>query len=143
MKVAKYPREPVPFRESNACRPSQLQAHGSSTRTRPKSATFCVYKNTSGWDWFEPALSRAERMAVEEIWRIATEIPEEWYDSAHCGLDRLVENLYRRRGLISNLIAAFRTSSRNPFPDWREDSSRLNVPSPDLPAVGEPRGTRE
>jgi hypothetical protein len=55
-------------------------------------------------------------MDVEEIWRTATEIPEEWYESDHFGLDRLVENLYRRRGLIRHLIAAFRTSSRNPFP---------------------------
>ena len=60
-------------------------------------------------------------MAIEEIWRIAAEIPEEWYESDHCGLHQLVENLYRRRGLIRNLIAAFRTSSRNPFPNWTAD----------------------
>lgn len=80
----------------------------------------CVYKNIAGWDAFEPALSRAEQMDVEEIWRIAASIPEEWYESDHCGLHRLVENLYKRRGLIRDLIAAFRTSSRNPFPKWTE-----------------------
>jgi len=80
----------------------------------------CVYKHIANWDAFEPALSRAERIEIQEIWRIAAEIPEEWYESDHCGLHRLVENLYKRRSTIRDLIAAFRTSSRNPFPHWRE-----------------------
>lgn len=80
----------------------------------------CVYKNIAGWDSFEPTLSRAEQMDIEKIWRIAAEIPEEWYESDYCGLHRLVENLYKRRSMIRDLIATFRTSSRNPFPNWRE-----------------------
>ena len=80
----------------------------------------CVYKDIVNWDAFEPALTRAEQMGVEDIWRIAAEIPEEWYESDHCGLHRLVENIYKRRSMIRDLIAAFRTSSRNPFPNWRE-----------------------
>ena len=78
----------------------------------------CVYKNITSWDAFEPTLSRAEQMDIEAIWQIAAEIPEEWYESDHCGLHRLVEDLYKRRGMIRDLIAAFRTSSRNPFPNW-------------------------
>jgi hypothetical protein len=46
-------------------------------------------------------------MDVEEIWRIAAEIPEEWYESDHCALHRLVEDLYNRRGMIRDLIVAF------------------------------------
>jgi hypothetical protein len=40
----------------------------------------CVYKNVTGWDAFEPALTRAEEMDIGDIWRIAAEIPEEWYE---------------------------------------------------------------
>lgn len=80
----------------------------------------CVYATVTGWVAFEPALSRAEQMDIEQIWRIAAAIPEEWYESDHAGLCRLVESLYRRRAMIRDLITAFRTSSRNPFPNWRD-----------------------
>src|SRR5215472_1590224 len=79
----------------------------------------CVYQHVLGWDAFEPALSRAEQMGIEDIWQIASEIPEEWYESDRCGLERLVETLYRRRRIIRDLIDAFRTSSRDPFPNWK------------------------
>ena len=78
----------------------------------------CVYKNVRGWDAFEPALTRAEHMDVTDVWRIAAAIPEDWYESDTDGLNRLVETLYRRRSIIRDLITAFRTSSRNPFPNW-------------------------
>ena len=78
----------------------------------------CVYKTVTSWDAFEPALSRAEQIDIEEIWRIVADIPEEWYESDHPGLNRLIETLYRRRTLIRDLIAAFRCSTRDPFPNW-------------------------
>ena len=78
----------------------------------------CVYKNVTGWDSFEPALSRAEQMDLDEIWRSAAAVPAEWYEFDIDGLNRLVETLYRRRAIIRDLIVAFRTSSRNPFPNW-------------------------
>jgi len=78
----------------------------------------CVYKQVTGWHAFEPALTRAEQMDISEIWRCAAEIPEEWYERDHYGLNRLVEALHNRRGIIRDLITAFRQSSRNPFPRW-------------------------
>jgi hypothetical protein len=78
----------------------------------------CVYRDVTGWDSFEPALTRAEQIDIEAIWRIASDIPEEWYESDHAGLKRLVETLYRRRGMIRDLITAFRSSTREPFPNW-------------------------
>lgn len=90
----------------------------------------CVYKDIAAWDAFEPALSCAEKMDIQEIWRIAAEIPEEWYESDHCGLHRLVESLYKRRGMIRDLITAFRTSSRNPFPNWTETLVSRPFPGP-------------
>jgi hypothetical protein len=57
-------------------------------------------------------------MDIDSIWRIAAGIPEEWYEFDTDGLSRLVEALYGRRAMIRDLILAFRTSSRNPFPNW-------------------------
>ncbi len=73
-----------------------------------------------GWGAFEPALSRAEEMDAHIIWGCAAEIPEEWYEGDRDGLNRLVEALHHRRGMIRKLITEFRRSSRNPFPNWRE-----------------------
>jgi hypothetical protein len=78
----------------------------------------CVYKHVTGWDAFEPALTRAEQMDVDEIWRIAAAVPAEWYEFDTDGLHRLVETLHRRRAIIRDLIAQFRNSPRNPFPSW-------------------------
>jgi hypothetical protein len=77
-----------------------------------------VYKDVRGWEAFEPALSRAEHMDANEIWRLAADIPEEWYEWDKDGLNRLVEALYRRRSIIRRLISEFRRASRNPFPNW-------------------------
>jgi len=81
-------------------------------------ANNCVYETVTGWEAFEPVLSRASQMDVSEIWQMAADIPEEWYEFDSDGLSRLVEKLYQRRAIIRDLIAAFRTSCRNPFPNW-------------------------
>jgi len=38
--------------------------------------------------------------------------------AVHAGLNRLAEALYKRRSAIRDLITTFRTSSRDPFPNW-------------------------
>lgn len=78
----------------------------------------CVYAHVRNWDAFEPALSRAEEMDIDALWRIAAEIPAEWYEHDRDGLNRLVEELHKRRSMIRNLITSFRQSSRTPFPLW-------------------------
>jgi HipA-like kinase len=88
-------------------------------------ATNCVYQGVTGWEAFEPALTRAEEMDSDAIWRCAADIPEEWYEGDRDGLHRLVEELYRRRGLIRSLISLFRESPRNPFPNWSDSWPRV------------------
>jgi hypothetical protein len=83
-------------------------------------ATNCVYDGVTGWNAFEPVLTRAEEMDSGAIWQCATEIPEEWYEGDRDGLNRLVETLYHRRARIRQLISKFRESMRNPFPNWRD-----------------------
>ena len=86
-------------------------------------ANSCVYEGVTGWGAFEPALTRAEEMDADTIWRCATEIPEDWYEGDRDGLHRLVETLHHRRGAIRKLIIEFRRSSRNLFANWRESSA--------------------
>jgi hypothetical protein len=78
----------------------------------------CVYEHVRGWDNFEPALTRAEEITVDDVWEIASGIPPEWYEFDTEGLHRVVETLYRRRSIIRDLITQFRSSSRSPFPLW-------------------------
>jgi hypothetical protein len=78
-----------------------------------------VYEAVTGWEAFEPALSRAECMDPETIWLCAAEIPEEWYEGDRTSLKGLVEELSKRRGVIRTQIADFRRSSRSPFPNWK------------------------
>jgi hypothetical protein len=83
-----------------------------------------VYAGVSGWDSFEPALGRAERTERSDLAKCADQIPEEWCgDSA--ALQNLVDSLFRRRGMIRQLIDELRCSSRNPFPNWTEPTLAL------------------
>jgi hypothetical protein len=80
----------------------------------------CVYQQVTGWDSFEPVLSRAEQMGNAELWKLTEGLPEDWwsrYGSAS-DLARLIETLHQRRSSIRDLITAFRNSTRNPFPNW-------------------------
>ena len=56
-------------------------------------ATNCVYQGVTGWEAFEPALTGAEEMDLDAIWRCAADIPEEWYEGDRDGLHRLVEDV--------------------------------------------------
>jgi hypothetical protein len=77
-----------------------------------------VYETVTGWEAFEPALTRAESMDEGRLWQFASDIPEEWYEGDRNGLERLVEKLSKRRGIIRTLINDFRQSPRHPFPKW-------------------------
>jgi hypothetical protein len=79
-----------------------------------------VYAGVTGWDAFEPTLSKAEQADLIDIWRCAEPIPPEWYGGDTSALEQLVETLNARRRKIRDLITAFRESPRNPFPNWKE-----------------------
>jgi hypothetical protein len=82
----------------------------------------CAYKNVTGWDAFEPALTKAERAEPMDLWRCAQGVPSEWYDHDSNALQTLVETLDKRRLKIRDLITAFRNSTRQPFPNWKATS---------------------
>lgn len=81
----------------------------------------CVYECITGWESFEPVLSRAEQMDYNDLCSVTSGLPEDWwlrYGSSDA-LSCLFDSLYQRRSNIRDLIAAFRNSSRNPFPNWK------------------------
>lgn len=78
-----------------------------------------VYAHVTGWQSFEPWLSRIEALEAESIGDCAEGAPPEWYGEWD-DMAALIEQLHRRRGRVRELITQFRTSSRNPFPEWKD-----------------------
>ncbi len=81
-----------------------------------------VYREITGWESFEPWLTRMETMPAETVWAAANEVPPEWYGGDLSEMEVLVEKLLARRSRIRELIEAFGKSDRKPFPKWGGDS---------------------
>ncbi len=79
-----------------------------------------VYAEVTGWESFEPWLSRAEEFKEETLGMIAEEVPPKWYGGDLGDIERLLERLLARRGTLRELIATFRDSGREPFPKWNQ-----------------------
>ncbi len=77
-----------------------------------------VYEAVTGWESFEPWLSRVEQMSPEAVWNIAEAVPPEWYGGDPGEMERLVEALLARRAGVRAAIDGFRLSARQPFPFW-------------------------
>jgi hypothetical protein len=77
-----------------------------------------VYENVRGTEAFEPWLERISRISEEALEEAGSEIPPEWYEDDYDSLYRMLEQLYRRRTLVAELIRLAWKSSRNPFPNW-------------------------
>ncbi len=78
-----------------------------------------VYRGVTGWESFEPWLSRIEKMDVAAMAALAEEVPVEWYGETSA-MERLIEQLAARRKRVAELILDFKRSSRAPFPKWVE-----------------------
>ena len=72
----------------------------------------------TGWESFEPWLSRVEGMGAEVLWEIAEAVPPEWYGGDLATIERLMEQMLARRSRVRELIGSFRDSNREPFPNW-------------------------
>jgi ABC-type nitrate/sulfonate/bicarbonate transport system substrate-binding protein len=77
-----------------------------------------VYQNVTGWESFEPWLSRVEGIEPAMIQNIAGDVPPEWTGNDWGALEMLAEKIVERRSKVRELIAAFRNSQRQPFPAW-------------------------
>ena len=77
-----------------------------------------MYARVTGWESFEPWLSRVEAMEGETLWSIAEAVPPEWYGGDTAVIEQLMEQMLRRRSRVRELIGEFRDSNREPFPMW-------------------------
>lgn len=84
-----------------------------------------VYRSVTGWESFEPWLSRVEELDPQNIWAIAEIVPPEWYGGNPAEMEMLIERLLERRSRVRDLISLFRESSREPFPNWMRAESMV------------------
>ncbi|AEU39124.1 HipA family kinase [Granulicella mallensis] len=82
-----------------------------------------VYAGVTGWQSFEPWLSRIEEFAESKLWQIAEAVPPEWYGGDTATIEQLMQTLLQRRSGVREGITAFRESQRNPFPNWLPSKS--------------------
>jgi hypothetical protein len=88
----------------------------------PLRGVYCrnlVYAGVTGWESFEPWLSRLEALEPEAIYAAGENVPPEWYGDWD-DLNRMLDALVRRRARVRELIWAVRSSSRAPFENWRD-----------------------
>lgn len=79
-----------------------------------------VYESVRDIESFEPWLTRIETKITEDVLdEIAKEIPGEWYGFESETLEKMLEQLLRRRKLVRELIVSAWKSSRQPFPNWK------------------------
>lgn len=79
-----------------------------------------VYEGIRGWSSFEPWLSRIEALREHVVWKLANEIPSEWWGSARHELETMVSELIARRHKIRALIESLRQSQSRSFPLWND-----------------------
>jgi hypothetical protein len=94
-----------------------------------------VYRGITGWESFEPWLSRFEKFDEQAVWAAANEVPPDWYGGDLSAMETLVQQLLVRRCLIRESIEAFGTSDRQPFPNWGATATLAAEPWA-LPAFG-------
>jgi hypothetical protein len=86
-----------------------------------------VYARVTGWQNFEPWLSRLEAMEPGTLWAIAEAVPPEWYGGDLGVIERLMEQMLMRKSRVRELIGSFRDSERAPFPMWAKTKT-VSVP---------------
>jgi hypothetical protein len=78
-----------------------------------------VYEAVTGMESFGPWLERVEKRITERVLdEISREIPPAWYADDYDALLRLLEQLFRRRVRVRELIVDAKKSNRQPFPNW-------------------------
>ena len=77
-----------------------------------------MYAGITGWESFEPWMSRIENFHESSLWPLVDQIPPEWYDSGTDLFQQLLSRLLERRTKVQDLLVSFKNSSRSPFPHW-------------------------
>lgn len=85
----------------------------------------CAYQTVTGWDAFEPWLSRIERFSEAKLHAVMAAIPSEWASADE--LARLATAILARRAVVRDLIESVRLSARVPFENWRSSSTTAHA----------------
>jgi hypothetical protein len=78
-----------------------------------------VYESVRGIEYFGAWLEHVERITESTLEEIYGEIPPEWYEHDADAIEKMLEQLLRRRKLVRGLIVSAWKSSAPPFPNWR------------------------
>jgi hypothetical protein len=79
-----------------------------------------VYEGITGMESFAPWTARVEKNMTERVLaEIVKDIPPEWYEDDYDAVMRLLEQLFRRRTRVPELLLAAKNTTRQPFPNWR------------------------
>ncbi len=78
-----------------------------------------VYRAVRGLDDFEPWLDRIRHFPEEVVDQAVKRIPPAWLEGDEEALERLLDQLLRRRARVAGLIESCRTERVDPFPNWR------------------------
>ena len=79
-----------------------------------------VYVGVTGMHSFAPWLERLERNITEKVLaELADEIPPEWYEDDYDAVLRLLEQLFKRKRRVEELILSAKNSNRVPFGNWK------------------------
>lgn len=81
-----------------------------------------VYADVQSLDDFEPWLSRVANFPAEVLDRALGRMPPEWISGDEDALNGLLENLFRRKKRIAELLQDAREAPGNPFPKWLKRS---------------------
>jgi hypothetical protein len=78
-----------------------------------------VYEGITGMHSFAPWLERLEQRITDRVLDdVSRDIPSEWYGDGYEDLLELLEQLFRRRTRVPELLLEAKKSSRQPFPNW-------------------------
>ncbi|PWT98374.1 MAG: hypothetical protein C5B51_29480 [Terriglobia bacterium] len=77
-----------------------------------------VYGSVRSLDDFQPWLDQVRHFPEEMIDQAWKRVPADWITGEEDALDHLLEQLFRRRDRVPELLSACRSARTNPFPNW-------------------------
>ncbi len=77
-----------------------------------------VYESVRSLDDFQPWLDRVIYCPAEELDRALRRVPRQWKNGDAEPLEQMLEQLYRRRARVADLLTAVRSARPAMFPNW-------------------------
>jgi hypothetical protein len=78
-----------------------------------------VYGDVASLEQFEPWLERVMHFPEEVVDQALKQVPPEWIPGEQDELERMLEQLMRRRKRVPDLIGDVRRAKVSPFPNWK------------------------